>query len=1243
MNKQDFRAGRILAVLALSAAAATALAASAELGAARLFPVLKAHRLVAKPIPSGALVSLTDAAARIEGLTTEYAPTPIGIDAAAPRFGWRMAASRGTRGLAQTAYRIVVKDPAGQTAWDSGRTARLESAGIVYAGAPLRAATRYDWMVTVWDQAGAALTASSWFETGLMNPDPGLSAWEGAEWIGGGDEDLVLYAPYLPAYAIRYSLTIAKSSERAGFVLGANDPRLMDKNKNIHQIQSPRNGSYIKVELDVAGADGSESGRARLNVYRAGYGPKDDPRKPLGSFAVKKDVIHAGNRHAVHAVEIRGLYGELTMTLDGEADFFEAEEPAAPAAGATVPGRPRSPAATVLVNPLGPGTDLIPFGMLCDIGFAADAGQSASFSGLEIANARRPGKTLFREDLAKAGYDGIFLAFAKDPDSGFKVEAGAYRISGGQAGFFAAADPSRNSMPMLRTGFAAAEKKIKSARLHITARGIYEAWLNGRRVGDDWYNPGLTQYNKTQMYQTYDVTPLVVPGANALGAMLGEGWWAGQMSFTTNWNYFGDRPSLLAKLVIEYQDGRRDVVVTGERDWKYFGGGPVVYNSLQQGEIYDAAREAAVAGWSTAGYDDRAWKRAAAVTLEGSAFPGFDYGRLAVVGQIGGSAGLFETLTAKSVKEVRPGVFVYDMGQNLVGVPSITFAEGKAGRRVTLRFAEMLYPNLAESGSNVGMIMTENYRAALCQDILVMKDGPQTFQPRFTSRGYQYVEITGLSKALPLEAVKGLAISSIRKLSAGYESSHAKVNRLWSNLVWSNVDNFLSIPTDCPQRNERMGWGGDISVFSRTATYVSDAGQFLRRHLLALRDMQEPTGKFTDIAPVGNGFGGALWGSAGITVAWEAYQQYGDVELLREHYAAMSAYIDYLGKSIRPETGLVSDSALGDWLGPQNDQLGTDFLVTAYHVFDLDIMTHIARLLGKVDDAEKFLRLRDERKAFFNKTFIGPDKKALGYFRARRGRDGKPDSPAGFKTADTQTAYAVGLALGAFSEENIPFMAANLKAAVERENKDDEGILRPKHSLMTGFIGTAWISQALSDGGMSDLAYRLLMNETYPSWLYPINQGATSIWERLNGYTIENGFGGFNGMNSFNHYSFGAVGQWLMAYSLGIRRDEPGFAKFILAPEPDPTGGMTWAKGHYESLYGMIRSSWKLEKGRLTYEAEVPPNTTATLFLPAASAEKVKERGKPAAKASGVTFTKQENGKAVYRLGSGSYSFQVER
>jgi len=377
-----------------------------------------------------------------------------------------------------------------------------------------------------------------------------------------------------------------------------------------------------------------------------------------------------------------------------------------------------------------------------------------------------------------------------------------------------------------------------------------------------------------------------------------------------------------------------------------------------------------------------------------------------------------------------------------------------------------------------------------------------------------------------------------------------------------------------------------------------------------------------------------LWGSAGITVAWEAYQQYNDVALLSEHYDAMKKYMSYVDSTINKATGLSSDAQLGDWLGPQNNQLGTAFPVTAYHIFDLGIMVKVAEILGKKEDAEKFRDRYNERKTFFNKTFVNADKKTVGLIGG--GPFGPPVKQE-FKVADTQTSYDLGLALGAFSDENIPYMVKNLEATVERENTDDGGIVRPKYSLMTGFIGTAWISKALSDHGASGLAYKVLQNEHYPSWLYAIDQGATTIWERLNGYTVENGFGGNNSMNSFNHYSFGAIGQWMMAYSLGIQRDEPGFRKFILQPEPDPSGQMTWARGYYDSPYGRINSSWKLDKGVFTYTATIPANTSATLYLPAASVKSVTEGGKPVDK--GIKFIRFEGGKAVYELKSGSYSF----
>jgi alpha-L-rhamnosidase len=407
-----------------------------------------------------------------------------------------------------------------------------------------------------------------------------------------------------------------------------------------------------------------------------------------------------------------------------------------------------------------------------------------------------------------------------------------------------------------------------------------------------------------------------------------------------------------------------------------------------------------------------------------------------------------------------------------------------------------------------------------------------------------------------------------------------------------------------------------------------------------MRDLQAETGRFSDIAPVGSGFGGVLWGSAGLTVPWEVCQQYGDVALLDEHYDAMVAYLEYLETTIGDD-GMISDSALGDWLGPQNEQLGSDFLVTAYHVYDLWIMARTAEILGRDEDAARYRQRHDARRTFFNETFVNDQGRTRGIV----GRNAfGPPTPGEWKVADTQTSYAVGLALGAFSEASVPQMQSRLAETIERANVDDGGVSRPPYSLMTGFIGTAWVSRALSDAGRDDLAYRLLQNAEYPSWLYAIDQGATTIWERLNGYTVTEGFGGNNSMNSFNHYSFGAIGQWLMAYSLGIEREAPGFARFVLQPRPDPTGEMTWARGHYDSAHGRIESAWWIEDAgsRLTYKTSVPANTTATLYLPARSWAAVTEGGQPVSAAKGVALTGYEDGKAIVELQSGRYEFRAE-
>jgi alpha-L-rhamnosidase len=1163
----------------------------------------------------------------VKEMKVEYTTTPLGIDVKSPLFSWQIHADANERGISQSAYQVVVKDPSGKIVWDSGKKNTSGSLAILYAGEPLGAATRYDWTVTVWDQGGKSMSESSWFETGLM--DPSQSAWSGAQWIGGGDQDLVFQPHYLTVFRVGYTIKLDQKSKttRASFILGANDSRLLDKNKNIFNIQSARDQSYIKFELDISSVDASGLGLAQLNVYRAGYHPDDSASRPLFVAAIPQNLINNENKYAPHTFWLESVFGTTTVYVDSK----DLDHKLTPVRTVKTPSGGR---AGFNLNPVGQGGDYISFPLLADIGFSMDPGQKAEFSDVEVTNLRQPSNSLFRED-PDADYDGIYSGFT---GSGLSISNGKYLIEGGKEGVFFVADPSRNSMPMLRTEFSTSGK-VSSARLYVTARGIYEIQINGTKVGDDYFNPGLTQYNKTHMYQAFDVTPFIVSGgSNAIGAWLGEGWWSGNITFTgSNWNYFGDRQSLLAKLVIRMEDGTETVITTNDRDWKYFGDGPLVYGSFFQGEMYDAEKESSIKGWTTAGFNDKSWKKAVEIPLDGTAFQGEMQGfggtktslmfeKVDLIGQVGENAGVVRELVAKGVEEVRPGVFVYDMGQNMVGIPQIKVSGLTPGTKITLRFAEVRYPARAEYGENAGMIMIENIRAALTQDIYIAKGGDETIQPRFTFHGYRFLEITGMDRAIPAASVKGLVISSAHELSADYETSDPKVNRLWQNIIWSTLGNFLSIPTDCPQRNERMGWSGDLSVFSRTSTYVLNANQFLKRHLMGMRDVQSSEGRFTDVAPLGGGFGGLLWGSAGMTVPWEIYLQYGDTVVLSGHYDAMKAYMDYLANTINAETGLTSESRLGDWLGPQNNQVGTPLIVTAYHVFDLDIMRRVAGILGRTDDVAKYSKIYEERKHFFNKTFVNDEKKTL-------------QGPGG-KISDTQTSYAVGLALGAFNEENIPYMIKNLAESVRRENTDDGGTLRPSFSLMTGFIGTAWISSALSQNGFSDLAYLLLLNDKYPSWLYAIDQGATTIWERLNGYTVENGFGGNNSMNSFNHYSFGAVGQWMMANSLGIQRDVPGFNRFVLAPEPDPSGKMIFAKGHYDSMYGTITSNWESKGNTLIYKATVPANTIARLVLPAIMEKSITEGGKPVRRAKGVTFEKMENGKAYYELRSGTYEFE---
>ncbi|MCP9757166.1 alpha-L-rhamnosidase [Lacihabitans sp. CCS-44] len=1190
------------------------------------------------------IVSQVFAGFTIDNLKVDYETTPLGIDISNPHFSWQMKATDSKRGYAQTAYQIVVTDADNKIVWDTKKVNSDLSHGIEYAGTALKATTKYTWQVTVWDNAKSMTTKSSSFETGLMNPD--ISAWSGAKWIGGDDEDLVFYSHYLSVYKFQYAIQLDKASNstKAAFVFGGNDARLMDKDLNMQGVENKKDESYIALELDITNVSEATDGLAKLNIYRAGYTKNDNNETPFKSLSIPKNLINEANKYDKHKIFVTcnfGLYEFFIGENKPENRVAEKTE------GTPSPFAPRG----LNLNPVGSGNNFISFPMLADVGFQTNENQSAIFSEVELKNFRFPSNTLFTEKLNGNNYNGIFKS------NKLNIENNSYVVKGGA---LILANPSKNAAPMLRTTFAVQSKTIKTARLYVTARGIYEVFMNGKRVSNDYFNPGLTQYNKNHMYQTYDVKDVLKQGGqNALGAWLSEGWWSGNITFSgESWNYFGDRQSLLSKLVIKYTDGSEQIITSNPKEWKFLNDGPVRYGSYFQGEVYDANKEAAIKDWSTVAYDASKWKSTVEVPLEGTAYQGtftdgrgqkstFSYNDLKLVGQMGNNATIVKTMPAVSVEEVRPKVFVYDMAQNMVGVPQIVIKNGKKGQVITMRFAEVKYPSLKEYGENVGMVMMENIRAALTQDIYILKGGDEVIQPRFTFHGYRYLELTGLENALPIADVKGLVISSVLGLSSSYETSNPLVNKLWENITWSLRSNFLSIPTDTPARNERMGWSGDISVFSKSATYLTDADMFLRRHMLAMRDVQAESGRFTDVAPMGGGFGGTLWGSAGLTVAWETYQQYGDVQLLKEHYDAMKKYVAFLDTKVDKATEILNEGPLGDWLSPENNKNDNTEFWMSYFAYDLEIMNKVATILNKPEDAAAFKARYEEVKRVFNEVYVDKNTHRTIKSGVKTARMGPPNtrnveekSDKG-QLVDTQASYAIPLDLGLFNDENKPFAIKYLNEALTRKNKDDEGVERPEYSLMTGFIGTASIADALSENGNHANAYRLLQQKSYPSWLYSVVNGATSIWERLNSYTVENGFGGNNSMNSFNHYSFGAVSSWMYNYSLGIQRspEKAAFKHFILKPTPDPDKVMTFAKGHYDSVYGKIKSEWKTEKGKLSYKCTVPANSTATLYLQAKSLAQITESGKTITAWKGV---KVEGESVVIPLSSGDYVFDVK-
>ena len=772
------------------------------------------------------------------------------------------------------------------------------------------------------------------------------------------------------------------------------------------------------------------------------------------------------------------------------------------------------------------------------------------------------------------------FAAGRNPCAGGELTGSALVVAGASD---VLCDPATRSLPLLRKQFGtSSRKKVAEARVYASALGVYQLSLNGRPVGDQLLAPGWTNYHQRIQSQTYDVTKLLRRGGNVIRAALAGGWWSGKVGLGWSQQY-GDAPALVAQIRIRYTDGSVQWLGTDE-SWQA-GDGPFVRADLQDGETYDARLEPdelSAANWP-----------AAATVPSKTAL---------LVPQSDEPVRATTVLPARALTQPTAGAYVYDLGQNMVGVSRLALT-GSPGQTVRIRYAEVLNKN--------GTLYTDNFRSAKVTDRYVFaRSETVSYEPTFTQHGFRYIEITGVDTPPALSDVKGVVWGSDLAATGTLRTSDAMLNQLLSNISWSQRGNFLSIPTDTPARDERLGWTGDISLFAPTANYLVDTRAFLSHWLADVRNSQYANGDLPAVVPTPRGqFGdsGVGWSDVMITVPYAGWRAYGDKGILRENYTAMRKFFDFVRASAGPdllEPGRTTFFT-NDWLH-LDDPTVQGVLGTAYFAEDARMMGEAAEALGDTAAAAGYRSLSADIRRAFTSAYVAADGTVLG---------------------NSQTGYALALGMGLVTD---PALVAKVGERFVAK------LALTDHHLRTGFIGTPLLLPALSAIGRDDLAYKMLLHRDYPSWGYEVVNGATTMWERWNSIMPDGSFGPVD-MNSFNHYAYGAVGDWMFQHVGGLTAVKPGYQRSRIAPAIG--GGLTTGSGRLETVYGLLSSTWSTVGGGLTLKVTVPVNTVAEVHIPAASRRAVTEGGRPVSRATGVRFLRMEKGAAVFEVGSGSYAF----